>query len=287
MREAKFIEQNQAKWEQLERVMEQPRKDPDELNDLFIQVTDDLSYSRTFYPNRSVRVYLNALAQRIFLSIYRNRKSQRHRLISFWTDELPQLIYESRRAFLLSFLIFLLAFGIGMLSCAMDSGFISAVLGDDYVQMTEENIRSGDPMRVYKQRGEFGMTLAITTNNIYVSFLTYVMGVFASIGSMAILIFNGTMLGAFQYFFIEKGLFWESFLTVWMHGTLEISAIIIAGAAGITMGQGLLFPGTYTRMQAFQRSARRGIKIMVGIVPIFILAGFIEIVGSAVHRHHG
>lgn len=276
MREAKFIEQNQTKWEELEQVMSQSYKDPDKLNDLFIQVTDDLSYSRTFYPNRSVRVYLNALAQRIFLSIYRNRKSQRSRLIGFWTDELPQLIYESRRAFRLSFLVFLLAFGIGVLSCAMDPDFVSAMLGQDYVQMTEENIRSGDPMRVYKQKGEFSMTLAITINNIYVSFLTYVMGVFASIGSIAILIFNGAMLGAFQYFFIDKGLFWESFLTVWMHGTLEISAIIIAGAAGITMGQGLLFPGTHTRMQAFQRSARRGIKIMVGIVPIFMMAGFIE-----------
>jgi hypothetical protein len=84
------------------------------------------------------------------------------------------------------------------------------------------------------------------------------------------------MIGAFQYFFIERGLFWDSFLTIWTHGTLEISAIIIAGAAGATMGRGLVFPGTYTRTQAFQRSARRGVKMMVGTVPLFILAGFIE-----------
>ncbi|MBK8702868.1 MAG: stage II sporulation protein M [Saprospiraceae bacterium] len=276
MCETKFIEQNQPKWEELERVLESPYKNPDNLNELFIQVTDDLSYSRTFYPNRSVRVYLNGLAQRIFLSIYRNRKSQRHRLITFWTDELPHLVYESRQAFRLSFFVFALAMAIGMLSCAMDPDFAAVILGEDYVQMTEENIRSGDPMRVYKQRGEFGMTLGITVNNIYVSFLTFVLGVFFSIGSIALLLYNGVMVGAFQYFFIERGLFWESFLTIWMHGALEISAIVIAGAAGITMGQGLLFPGTYTRMQAFQRSARRGIKIMVGIAPLFIVAGFIE-----------
>lgn len=276
MRESNFIDQNRAKWEELEGVLENTKKDPEQLNDLFVQVTDDLSFSRTFYPNRSVRVYLNGLAQRIFVSIYKNRKSQRSRLVTFWTDELPQLVYESRRAFRLSFAVFLLAFCIGLLSSAMDPEFVSVVLGDDYVRMTEENIRSGDPLKVYKERGEFGMTLGITVNNIYVSFLTFVLGVFFSVGSIAILIFNGVMLGAFQFFFIERGLFWESFLTVWMHGTLEISAIIIAGAAGITMGQGLLFPGTYTRMQAFQQSARRGIKIMVGIVPIFMIAGFIE-----------
>ena len=75
---------------------------------------------------------------------------------------------------------------------------------------------------------------------------------------------------------IKKGLFVESFLTIWIHGTLEISAIIIAGAAGLTMGKGLVFPGTFRRIQAFQRSARRGLKIMVGIFPIFVVAGFIE-----------
>ncbi len=84
------------------------------------------------------------------------------------------------------------------------------------------------------------------------------------------------MLGACQYFFIEKGLFWESFLTIWIHGTLEISAIIIAGAAGLVAGSGLLFPGTYSRYQAFQLSMRRGLKIFIGLIPMFVLAAFFE-----------
>lgn len=196
--------------------------------------------------------------------------------MQFWLEELPLLVYEARREFLLAFLVFLLSFGIGAFSSAMDPEFVKVILGEGYVSMTLENIESGDPMRVYKQRGEFGMSLGITANNLWVAFLTFVMGVFFAVGSIAIMIQNGIMVGAFQYFFIEKGLFWESFLTIWIHGTLEISAIIIAGAAGITMGKGLVFPGTHTRAQAFQRSARRGVKIMVGIAPIIILAGFIE-----------
>ncbi len=84
------------------------------------------------------------------------------------------------------------------------------------------------------------------------------------------------MVGAFQYFFYEQGVFRESFLTIWMHGTLEISAIIIAGAAGITMGKGFVFPGTLSRLRSFQITARRGLKIMIGLIPIFIIAGFIE-----------
>jgi uncharacterized membrane protein SpoIIM required for sporulation len=276
MRETKFIQQNEEKWREFESVMENPRKDPDKLNDLFVQITDDLSYSRTFYPNRSVRVYLNSLAQRIFIKLYKNRRSNSNRLFSFWTDELPQLVYESRSAFRLSFFVFVLACLIGGVSSAMDEEFAAVILGDSYVEMTLENIDSGDPMAVYKQKGALGMSLGITVNNLWVAFLTFVMGAFFTVGSIAILIRNGIMLGAFQYFFIEQGLFWESFLTIWIHGTLEISAIIIAGAAGITMGRGLVFPGTYSRVQSFQRSARRGIKLMVGIAPIIIMAGFIE-----------
>lgn len=276
MRETSFIKQNKKKWQEFESVLDGQYQDPEKLNELFVQITDDLSYARTFYPNRSVRVYLNGLAQRIFFRIYKSRRSPIKRIGQFWLDELPQLVYESKREFLLAFVVFLLAFGIGVLSSAMDSAFVNTILGDAYVDMTIQNIESGDPMAVYKQRGKFGMSLGITANNLWVSFLTFVMGVFFSIGSIVIMIQNGIMVGAFQYFFIEKGLFWESFLTIWIHGTLEISAIIIAGAAGITMGKGLVFPGTYTRAQAFQRSARRGVKIMIGIAPIIIMAGFIE-----------
>lgn len=276
MRETSFIEQNKEKWKEFEKVLDRQYKDPDKLNDLFVQITDDLSYSRTFYPNRSVRVYLNSLAQRIFFSIYKNRKSKGKRFLSFWTDELPQLMYEARGDLFLAFLLFLVACSIGVLSSMMDPEFAQVVLGEGYVNMTLENIESGDPMAVYKARGELGMSLFITGNNIRVALLTFVLGVFFRVGTMAILFSNGIMLGCFQYFFIEKDLFQESFLTIWIHGTLEISAIVIAGAAGLTMGRGLIFPGTYTRIQAFQRSARRGVKIMIGTIPLFIVAGFLE-----------
>lgn len=276
MKETRFIEQMKEKWQEFEMILKQPYKASDKLYEVFISIMDDLSFARTFYPNRSVRVYLNGLAQQIFVNIYKNRRTNRSRLLTFWTDELPQLMYESRKAFLISFLVFLGAFLIGMLSAAMDEAFLEIILGERYVEMTKENIASGDPMAVYKQRGELGMSLGIAGNNLFVAFLTFIMGIFFGIGSIVILVQNGIMVGAFQFFFVQQELFWESFLTIWIHGTLEISAIIIGGAAGITMGSGLVFPGTYKRVKSFQRSARRGMKIMIGITPIIILAAFIE-----------
>lgn len=282
MRETTFIEQNQRKWQEFEHLLDGQVSDPEKLNELFVQVTDDLSFARTFYPNRSVRVYLNGLAQKIFFHIYKTKKSRRSNFVEFWTDTLPRLIYDARHDMRLSLFIFSLCIAIGMLSCWAEPSFLKTILGPDYVQMTEENIKSGDPMAVYKEAGEFNMFLGITLNNIKVAFITFVMGIFYAIGTVGMLIYNGIMLGAFQFFFIEKGLFRESFLAVWLHGAFEISSIVIAGAAGLTLGRGLVFPGTLTRERSFQLAARRGMSLMIGVVPLFIFAGFTE---SYLTRH--
>lgn len=276
MKETKFIEQNKEKWAAYERMLEEGQHDPERLNELFVQITDDLSYARTFYPNRSVRVFLNGLAQRIFHNIYRGQRFPAKRLRLFWAVELPCTMWETRRALFLSFALFALAFGIGVVSSMIDPQFARVILGDEYVDMTLANIENGDPMAVYKDSGPLGMAAGITANNLFVALRTAILGVLASIGTVFIMIYNGIMVGAFQYFFVEHGVFWESFLTIWIHGTLEISAIIIAGAAGMVAGSGLLFPGTYRRVQAFQISMRQGLKIFIGIVPIIVLAGFFE-----------
>lgn len=281
MRETNFIKQNQEKWKGFEQSMEREQQDPDKLKEIFIQTTDDLSFARTFYPNRSVRVYLNALSQRIFSKIYKNKQSKRGRITSFFTEELPLLMWEARAELRLAFILFAVSILIGVISCHADNDFVRVILGDQYVEMTKSNIANGDPMAVYKDDSAFGMFLGITANNIFVAFLAFLLGI-TYVGTIGLLIRNGVMLGAFQYFFVEYGLFQESFLTVWMHGALEISAIVLAGAAGLTMGKGLMFPGTLSRMKAFQISARRGIKIMLGIMPMFVAAGFIE---SYLTRH--
>ncbi len=276
MKETNFIKQNREKWERLEKAIDNPREKAEELSDLFIQITDDLSYSRTFYPNRSIRAYLNWLAQRLFFKIYRAKKLKKNSFFNFWTDELPQIMYESRREVLLAFSVFILSMLVGAFSQHMDPSFANIILGEGYVEKTIQNIESGDPLAIYKSSGPFGMSIGIIANNLFVALLCFLLGVFASIGSIGMLVSNGVMVGVFQYFFYERGLLGESFLTIWTHGALEISSIVLSGAAGIVAGKGLLFPGTYHRLKAFQMSAQRGLKIYLGIVPILIIAGFIE-----------
>lgn len=276
MRETDFIKQNGEKWKKLEKDLSTTNTSPQKLDDLYIQITDDLSYSRTFYPNRSVRLYLNGLAQSLNSRLYKANTSIGNNILVFWLQELPLAIYKAFPAFKIALATYVIAVLIGTLSAMMDPSFSEVILGEHYIATTLENIEKGDPMAIYKSGGLFDSFLGITLNNLQVSLLIFSFGVFFSIGSIAIIIRNGIMVGVFQYFFIARGLFWESFLTIWMHGTLEMSAMVIAGAGGITMGKGILFPKTYSRGKSFIMAARRGVQILTGVLPIIIIAGFIE-----------
>lgn len=275
MRETHFIQQNKGKWDEFEEKFEN-ETDPEKASNLFIQITDDLSYARTYYPNRSVKIYLNNIAQKVFQSIYKNKVRRRQKFKLFWSDELPQKMYESRKQLLFTTVLFTVAFFIGVFSSMHDPNFAKFIMGEDYIEMTETNIEKNDPMAVYKGNSQTDMVLGITFNNLRVAFFTLVFGIFFGVGTAYFILYNGIMVGTFQYFFIQRGLFQESFLAIWVHGALEISAIVIAGTAGITLGRGLLFPGTFTRLQSFRINGLRAVQIFLGITPIIILAGINE-----------
>lgn len=277
MQEVIFLKQNMDKWKKFESVIQSNQKsDPDQLADLFIELTDDLSYARTFFPNSKTTRYLNTITGMVHQKIYRNKKERSNYYLAFWKVDLPLILYEHRKEIFISFAIFITALFIGVISAANDNTFNRLILGDQYINKTLDNINKGDPLAVYKQAGEIQMFLGITFNNIYVAFQTFILGIIFTIGTVYSLFTNGVMLGSFQYFFFEQGLLFKSILIIWIHGTLEISAIIIAGAAGLVMGNGILFPKTYSRLLSFRRGAKDGMKIAVGLIPVFIIAGFLE-----------
>ncbi|WP_053992319.1 stage II sporulation protein M [Mangrovimonas sp. TPBH4] len=277
MREAAFAKQNKNKWLQFENILSNKTTvNPNELSDLYIEITDHLSYVKTFYPNSNTERYLNQLASKAHLKIYTTKKESKNRLISFFKTEFPTQFYHHQRELLIAFLVFALFCIVGAYSAAHEGDFVRAILGDGYVNMTLENIENNDPMAVYKKMGEVNMFLGITINNIKVALMAFVYGILFGVGSLFVMMQNGIMLGSFQYFFYDKGLFWESARTIWIHGTFEISVIIIAGCSGLVVGNGILFPGTYTRLESFKRGIVNGLKILLSTIPFFVVAGFLE-----------
>jgi len=284
MKEIIFLKKYQEKWKELETLLARPgKKDPDKLSELFIQLTDDLSYSRTYYPDSNTTKYLNMLSAQLHHEIYRNKKENSGRFVSFWKYEVPLAIAKNLSLVGLAFAIFVLSAGLGWLSAANDDSFVRLILGDGYVNYTEENIAEGKPMDIYGSSAEGGMFLAITANNIYVSFTFFVLGLTLGIGTIWRLISTGIMVGAFLNLFYQHGVLADAMLAIWMHGTIEISVAVIAGTAGLVLGRSIAFPGTYSRLESVKRGARDGLKIIIGLIPCFIIAGFIE---SFLTRHY-
>jgi len=277
VREVTFINRNRNRWQDFEKRISDPRRmQPDELADHYIQLTDDLSYARTFYPGSSVVQYLNSLSSKAYHLIYQNKREKSTRLGTFWTRELPLALYDARSSFLLSLIIFVVSMLIGMASALENNDFARLVMGDEYINRTLDNIERGDPLAIYGSMDEVPMFLMITGNNIYVSFVVFLFGLLTPLGTAFHLFRNGLMVGVFQTFFFQHSLLSVSSLGIYLHGTLELSAIVLAGGAGIVLGKSLLFPGTLHRKTAFMNGVKKGTKIVLGLVPFFIIAGFIE-----------
>lgn len=282
MKEITFLKDRSGKWEEFERLLKDKHPNPRELAGLFVEVTDDLSYARTHYAKSKTTQYLNGLAARVHQEIYKNKKENRSRVLGFWKTEVPLSMAKHQRLLLLSMFIFGISAAVGFISEMYDENFVRVILGDYYVDETIERIRNGNPLGIYGESEEGSMFVMITLNNILVSFRVFAMGLLFSFGTGYQLFRNGIMLGAFHGFFWRYHLLSKSLLVVWIHGMFEISAIVIAGAAGFALGNSLLFPGTYRRLDSFKIGAVNSLKIIVGVVPIFIVAGFLE---SFVTRH--
>lgn len=277
MREAFFIKRNKPRWEEFEAVAKNPQSaSPDKLADLFVQVTNDLSFAQTQYPKSRVTQYLNGLATKIHLGIYRNKREEVNRFVTYWKYEVPALMVEARKPMLYAFTIFFIAIIIGIISTLNDDTFVRLIMGDAYVNMTLENIRKGNPTDVYSSMDQWLMFLQITLNNIMVSFRVVIAGLIATIGSGFLVFYNGLMVGTFMTFMGTEGELAQALPVIMLHGTIELTSIAIAGGAGFLLGNSFLFPGTYPRLTSFRLGAYKATKIVIGLVPFFILAGFIE-----------
>ncbi len=242
----------------------------------FTRLVDDLGYAKTFYPASKVTHYINALASRIYLTIYKNRKEESNRLISFWKYDVPLTVRKHHGVILFACILFALFVSVGFFSARQDESFVRDVLGDGYVEMTERNIEEGNPFGVYRSGNSFLMWLGLMINNIVVSFMYFAKGIFLGIPSMYSLIKESIRLGAFEFMFFSKGLGGKAVLTVLIHGMLELSALILASAAGMVLGKSLLFPGTVERWKSLQRGVKDGVKIVIGLMPVFATAAFFE-----------
>ena len=277
MREVAFIKQNKDKWLEVEAVLNERKPiSPDQMADYYVQLLGDLSFAQTYYPRSNTTIYLNFLVTQIYQKIYKTKRIDKNRLKFFFMDYVPMLAYKYRRLIYFSFILFFFFALVGGLSAHYEPRYIRAVMGNNYVNHTLENIERGDPMGVYNQSSNWSSAITITINNIEVAALSFLFGITAGMLTFYFALKNGIMLGAFQYFCYQQGVLEASLRAVWLHGAMEIFSIIIAIASGLVLTGGILFPKTYSRMLSFKVAFKEGLSLLLSTFPFFIAAGFIE-----------
>ncbi|MEP6465652.1 MAG: stage II sporulation protein M [Parafilimonas sp.] len=273
MREALFIKRNRQRWKQIQ---DNPSHHPDEMAQEFIQLAEDLGYSKTFYPVSKTTQYLNGSASKKYLDIYQNKKEKSNRIISFFKYTLPLVIAKHHRVLLISFCLFILFVSIGFFSAKNDENFVRQILGDGYVDMTLQNIKEGHPFGVYGYGNEFLSFVYIFINNVSVAFMEFGGGILLGYTTITGLMQNSVMVGAFEYMFYNNGLLKDSLLTIMIHGTLELSTFVVAAASGIVLAKSWIFPGTVKRIDALKQGAKEGLIIALSNIPMLFIAAFFE-----------
>ncbi len=273
MREALFIKRNKERWQQ---IAENANGHPDDTAQDFIQLVEDLGYSKTFYPHSNITQYLNTEASKKYFSIYENQRESSSRVVTFFKYTLPLTMAKHHRVLFICFCLFILFIAIGFFSAAGDQTFVRQVFGDNYVDMTENNIQQGNPFGVYGFGNEVLSFAYIFINNMLVSLKEFGGGILLGIPTVYSLMSNSIGVGAFEYMFYSNNLTSGSLLTILIHGTLELSTFVVSAASGLVLAKSWLFPDTIRRIDALKNGAKEGLIIAISNFPMLFIAAFFE-----------
>ena len=276
------VVRNRPAWERLEALMAQARSRglssllPAELKELGLlhrKISADLATARTFHADSRLVGYLNDLALRSHNMVYRApRRSVAAILTGLWRS-IPAAVQRHRGALAVSAGLFLCGVILGAVGAVLDESIANMVLGSKFV----EGIRSGD----YLHPNLFGLmprsvsSAGYITNNVSVALNTFAFGVTGVITAW-LLFLNGNILGIVLVLCGQYGILGRFLAFVIPHGIIEISAILLAGAGGLTTFDGWLHPGDRTRSQGLRAGAREGLMITAGAIPALVVAAFVE-----------
>lgn len=277
VREIVFIERHEPRWRSIEdRLRRTSSVDPDVLASDYVSVIDDLAYARAQYPASLTTEYLNQLAALAHSALARNRKAHVRGTSTYWLVTVPTAFLAVRQEILIALGGLLFMALVGFLAGIKDESFIRLVLGNAYVDMTIANIEAGHPMNVYASRNGWEMFFAIASNNLFVMLRVVALGLIPLIGVMGSIVYHGLMIGSFFALFANYNVLEGSFLAVFVHGSIELSCLVVTAAAGLHAGMSYVNPGTLPRQMAFMLAARRSVTIATGMIPFIIVAAILE-----------
>jgi len=274
-----FLESRLEKWKRLEELTARASRfrlnnlsgeEVREFGRLYRRTAADLAIAREEVRDQRLVNYLNYLVARAHGAIYRSESSGFGVFLSFFRRELPEVFRQTFYYTLTAFLIFLAAASFSFAMSFIDDGFadrIAPQLKRDIIDHRNwtQSINESNPLA----------STSIQTNNINVTFLAFAGGVLAGAGTVWVLLFNGLLIGLVLGLCVRYS-FWDIPIFITAHGVIELTAIFMAGGAGLMIGKALLMPGDNRRIDALVTNGRQAIKLVLACIPMLLIAGIIE-----------
>jgi len=275
----RWLEGRKVHWERLESLLRRAQAGLSRLNGtelqelglLYRQTASDLSTVIEDPSSAQLAAYLNQLLGRSHNLLYMGQRPTRRGILSFYRDTYPRVFREMLPLTALATGLFVLAAMAGWAVTARDAGFAHLLLGPRLMESIERRQMWTESVVAIKPVA----SSFITTNNLSVAFTTFALGI-TGVGTLWMILFNGLLLGVVGEATWRAGMALSLWSFVAPHGVLELPAICIAGGAGLEMARGLLFPGMLPRRESLVRAGRRAVRLVLGTIPLLLVAGTIE-----------
>jgi uncharacterized membrane protein SpoIIM required for sporulation len=278
---SRWLDQRAPSWRRLEDLLTQtgPRNlralTPQELQELgllYRQVAADLATVREDPGSQRVAASLNQLLARAHHTIYGAERREKSRALRFIRSGFPAACRDNAGQIVTAFAVFIVAAVVGAALTLRNPDFGAKVLGPEMVDTIERRQMWTHSIVAVKPLA----SSAIMTNNMSVAFMMFALGMTAGLGTIYLLFFNGLLIGVVSTACAVSGMSVPLWSFIAPHGALELPAIFIAGGAGLRLGQAMLFPGVLPRGYAIRQAGGSALTLIIGCVPVLIVAGIIE-----------
>ena len=277
----RWIEKRRPHWDRLSTLLATanahglrrlPHEELREMAFLYRQVASDLSALRQDRSSPTIESFLNQLLAGTHNFVYSGRKPGLMTALRFLWFDYPKL-FRRLQSFVTASLVLFLAGGLlGTLLTLARPEFMRTMLGPEMVATIERHEMWTHTVSSMAPQA----SSAIMTNNLSVTFTTFASGILLGLGTIYMIGWNGLLLGVVATACAKAHMSLGLWSFVAAHGSLELPAIVLSGAAGMRLGYGLLFPGCYSWKHSFTEGGRDSVRLMAGVVPMLVVAGVLE-----------
>jgi uncharacterized membrane protein SpoIIM required for sporulation len=288
-----FRAEREGDWQRLEAMLKRiegrsPRALSDEdlldLPILYRSTLSSLSVARATVLDRALIDYLEALSLRAYLAIYGASGGFGRRIARFFLTDWPNAMRALWVETLIAIAVMAAGTAAGYLLVQSEPEWFASIVGSDMAggrgpYASAETLKSILYSSSKEQEGLKFFATYLFTHNSQVSLMAFALGFAFGVPTLMLIFYNGAALGAMLQIYAAKGLALPMIGWLSIHGTTELFAICLAGAAGLHIGTRIAFPGGRTRMAAAAAAGRTSGTAMIGVILMLAVAGLLEGVG--------